>query len=199
VFGQGSGTLSNVGQRLVEHRLLRQQAMLAVPAMVVGAVAARTVKPLYIELGLGLLTFFVAYVFLRGDDFLAEGGERADLEAGRRLGPVSALGGFLTGFVSVGVGDLLVPLFNRGCRLSMARSVATGVALMLLLSTGAAVSHLLLGGVVPWRHVLVAAPGVLLGAQIGSRLHRRFSEARFKELFVLLLVFLAAHVTFNAI
>jgi uncharacterized membrane protein YfcA len=199
VAGQGSGTIANLRQGLVDLRLLRQQALFAAPGMLLGSVLARVVRPVYIELALGLLIFFIAYSFLRGEDLLAPGGDRADLDAGQRLGPVAAFGGMLTGFLSVGVGDLLVPLFNRGCGLRMARAVATGVALMLLLSTGAALAHLGLGGALPWRLVLVAIPGVLIGAQVGSRLHHRFSEARFKELFVLLLVFLAAHVTFNAL
>ncbi len=198
VFGQTSGTFFNLRQGLIDRRLLLQQALVALPLTVAGAALARSVEPLYIELGLGLLTFFIAYAFLSGD-LLRAGSDQADLAAGRRLRPVSAVGGFLTGFVSVGIGDLLVPLFNKGCKLTMARSVATGVALMMLLSTVASASHLALGGSPPWQILLVAVPGVLIGGRIGSSLHHRFSEARFKELFVLLLVFLAAHITFNAI
>ncbi len=199
VFGQASGTVSNLRQGLVDRSLLVQQAKVAVPMTVIGALLTRTLEPVYIRLGLGLLTFFIAYVFLRGDDFLTAGGDVPDLAAGRGIRPISALGGFLTGFLSVGVGDLLVPAINKRCGLSMARSVATGISLMLVLSAASAASHLALGGRLPWRLTLVAVGGVVIGAHFGSHLHRRFSEARFKELFVLLLVFLAAHVTFNAL
>jgi uncharacterized membrane protein YfcA len=46
---------------------------------------------------------------------------------------------------------------------------------------------------------LPAIIGVLLGAQLGSRLLQRVPETSFKELFVLMLVFVATHVTFNAL
>ena len=199
VCGMGSGTVSNLRQGLIDQPLLRQQATVAVPMVLVGAVLARLLEPRYLELVLGLLTFVIAYVFLRGNDLLRAGSHNADLGAGQRLLPVSAIGGVLTGLLSVGIGDWLVPAFNKHCRLLMAGAVATSVALMLLLAVVAASAHLVLGVQAHWQVIAAAAPGVLVGAQIGSRLHRRVSEARFKELFVLLLVFLAAHVTFNAL
>ncbi len=199
VGGMASGTVANMREGLIETRLLWQQAVVAAPAVIVGAALCRVAVPAFIELSLGLLIFLIAYLFLRGGSFLDAGSVAADLEAGRAIRPVSAAGGFLTGFLSIGIGDWLVPLFNKRCRLTMARSVATGVALMLLLSSLGAGAHLLMGGAVPRVLIAVAAPGVIIGAQVGARLHLRLSEVGLKEVFVLLLLTLAAHVTFNSL
>ncbi len=197
-FGQGSATWANLRQGLIDRRLVGQQARIAVPGAAAGTLLGLKMQPAWIELTLGLLIFVIAYAFLRGNDLFAQGGAAADLEAGRRITPVAAAGGILTGLLSVGIGDWLVPLFNRRCGLSMARAVATAIALMLLLSAVASAAHLALGARPPWALTAAGAAGVICGAQVGARLHRRLSEARFKEIFVLLLLFLGAHVTFNA-
>ncbi len=198
IFGLGSATIANLRLRLLDRGLFKQQAVAAVPTAVGGALLARWTSPVWIELALGSLIFVIAYAFLRGDDLFEPGGAAADLEAGRAAMPVAGLGGFLTGFLSVGIGGWLVPLFNRRCRLSMPRAVATAVALMLALSVVASACHFALGGRLRWDLTLVGIAGVVLGAQVGTRLHLKVSESRFKEIFVLLLVFLGAHVTFNA-
>ena len=198
VFGQASATVTNLRQGLLDRGLFQQQALAAIPTAIVGTSLARWTSPVWIEFALGFLIFAIAYTFLRGDDLFEPGGNSADLKAGRAALPVAALGGFFTGFLSVGIGDWLVPLFNRRCRLSMPRSVATAIALMLVLSVVASASHFALGGRLQWDLTLIGIVGVVLGAQVGTRLHLQVSESKFKELFVLLLVFLGAHVTFNA-
>ena len=81
----------------------------------------------------------------------------------------------------------------------MTRSVATCIVLMFILSNAALLAHLLLGRSIPWPVALPGIIGVLIGAQLGSRLLQRVPETRFKEFFVLMLVFIATHVTFNAL
>ena len=198
VFGQLAGTVANWRQGLVCWPVFSQQVVVAVPGVMVGAVLSRTLRPAWLEMILGFLMFFVAYLFLRGDDLFSEGGAIADLQAGRRVRWLSALGGALTGLLSVGVGDLIVPALNKSCHLRMAHAVATGVALMLVLSSLAAAIHMSLGGRFPGELVFPAIAGVLVGAPVGSFMHLWVSEVRFKELFVLLLVLIAAHVLFNS-
>ncbi len=198
-FGQASASYTNWRRGMIDTPLLFQQARIAVPMTIAGGFLGRGLAAAWIELVLGLLIFVIVYAFLRGDDLFEEGGEVADLDQGRRIRGVSAIGSVFTGLLSIGIGDWLVPLFNRRCGLSMPRAVATAVALMLLLSTLASATHLALGGRVPWQLTVSGIAGVILGAQWGARLHTHLSEVRFKEVFVLLLLLLGAHVTFNAL
>jgi hypothetical protein len=209
-FGQVSASYSNARADMIDWELVRMMAVFGVPSVFFGALLSFLLHPVWIELFLGLTIFFIAYVFLRGDDFFVAGSDRADLAAARQGRFIPLLGGILTGFLGIGVGDWLVPFFNMQCRLAMVRSVASSIALMMILSATALSGYLLSGYILfgqtaDWRIVqivwlvLPASVGVLIGAQLGSRLLRRVPESHFKEFFVLMLVFIATHVTFNAL
>lgn len=199
IFGQFSASISNSRAGLVNWDLVKMMALVGLPSVGLGVLCSVLLNPLWIELFLGLTIFFIAYVFLRGDDFFVQGSEHADLQAARQARPIAAFGSVLTGFLGIGVGDWLVPFFNMRCGLSMTRSVATCIVLMFILSNAALLAHLLLGRSIPWPVALPGIIGVLIGAQLGSRLLQRVPETRFKEFFVLMLVFIATHVTFNAL
>ena len=198
-FGQLSATYSNNQAGLIEWRLVRLLITFGIPAVIAGGLLSFFLHPLWIELFLGLTIFFIAYVFLRGDDFFVAGSDRADLEAARRGRVITLLGSVLTGFLGIGVGDWLVPFFNMRCKLTMIRSVSTSIALMMILSVTALTVHIGLGRTVEWRVAVPGAVGVLIGAQVGARMLRKVPETHFKEFFVLMLVFIATHVTFNAL
>ncbi|XCN72730.1 MAG: sulfite exporter TauE/SafE family protein [Candidatus Electrothrix aestuarii] len=198
-FGQLSATHSNNQAGLIDWRLVCLLMAFGIPAVIFGVLFSFLLHPVWIELVLGLTIFFIAYVFLRGDDFFVTGSDQADLEAARRGRMITMFGSVLTGFLGVGVGDWLVPFFNMRCKLAMVRSVATSIALMMILSSTALGVHILFGHTIEWRVAIPGTLGVLLGAQVGSRLLRRVPETHFKEFFVLMLVFIATHVTFNAL
>jgi uncharacterized membrane protein YfcA len=198
-FGQLSASYSNNRAGLVDWRLVRLMSTFGIPAVIGGVLLSFLLQPVWIELFLGLTIFFIAYVFLRGNDFFVAGSDTADLEAAREGRGITLLGSILTGFLGIGVGDWLVPFFNMRCRLAMVRSVSTSIALMMILSLIALSVHVLFGRTIEWRVVIPGAVGVLIGAQVGSRLLQRVPETHFKEFFVLMLVFIATHVTFNAL
>ena len=198
-FGQASATVVNERAGVIDWRLVRMMMLVGMPAVIAGAVLSRLLHPLWIEFFLGLTIFFIAYVFLRGDDFFVEGEAEADLEAAIHGRPITMVGGVLTGFLGIGVGDWLVPFFNKRCKLAMVQSVASSIALMMLLSLSALTVQLMLGVKMYWVVAIPGIIGVITGAQIGSRMLQIVPEIRFKELFVLVLICIAAHVTFNAL
>jgi uncharacterized membrane protein YfcA len=198
-FGQFSASIHNARLGLIDWQIVRLLAGYGLPAVCMGVLFSFSLHPVWTKLFLGLTIFFIAYVFLRGDDFFVEGSAQADLNEVRKGRAITAFGSVLTGFLGIGVGDWLVPFLNMRCRLIMARAVATCIALMFFLSVTAVSIHLLLGRSINWPLVVPGIMGVLIGAQLGSRLLQRVPETHFKELFVLMLVFIAAHVTFNAL
>lgn len=200
MFGQLSASASNSRAGLVSWPLVSMMAVVGLPCVGIGVLLSAVLHPVWIKLFLGLVIFFIAYAFLRGDDFFVQGSDQPDLQAARKGRPIAATGSVLTGFLGIGVGDWLVPFFNMRCGLSMTRSVATCIVLMLILSSAALLANLLLlGRSIPWSVALPGIIGVLIGAQFGARLLQLVPETRFKEFFVLMLVFIAAHVTFNAL
>ena len=197
-FGQLSASISNNRAGLIDWALVRMMVIFGIPAVIIGVLLSFWLQPLWIEFFLGLVIFFIAYVFLRGNDFFVEGSDKVDLQAARQGRWITSMGSVLTGFLGIGVGDWLVPFFNMRCKLAMVSAVASSIALMAVLSLVAVSMHLLFGRTVHWAIVLPGVIGVLIGAQLGARLLQQMSETHLKELFVLMLVFIATHVTFNA-
>jgi hypothetical protein len=196
---QLSASLSNSRAGMIDWPLVRIMIGCGISSVAAGVLLSVFLNPVWIKLLLGLTIFFIAYFFLLSGNFFIEGTDKADLAAARKGRAITLIGGLLTGFLGIGVGDWLVPFFNMRCRLAMRRAVSSAIALMLILSLTAVAVQLALGRSIVWSVVLPGGIGVLIGAQLGSRFLRRMPEARFKELFVLMLVFIAAHVTFNAL
>ena len=145
------------------------------------------------------MIFVIAYVFLAGDNFFESGGQETETGPAVKGTPIAFAGGVLTGLLGIGTGDWLVPYFNKRCGLSMARSITNGIAIMMFLSVTAFGLQYETGINVQWNVALPSICGVIIGAQAGTFILSRTSDVYYKEIFVLLLVFLAAHVTFNAL
>jgi uncharacterized membrane protein YfcA len=198
-FAQLSASAAHLHAGLIDRGLVVR----LLPFVLLSAVAGTAVGPLIpeqlLQVSVGLLTFLVVYVFLRGDDFHEDAGgdviDPAGLGAVKRI---TVVGGLLSAIMSAGLGDWLVPALHQRCRLRMARSVATGVAVMASVSIISAALQVATGRVIDLGIVVPASAGVIVGAQIGARLHHLVPGRLFKEVFVLILVLFAAHVTFDA-
>lgn len=199
VFAQVSATSVHLHAGRVERSLVTGLIPFVLLSTAAGTLVGPFVPSRLLQVGVGLLTFLIVYLFLRGDDFQDDaGGEVADRSGLPAVRRITVIGSFLSALVSAGLADWLVPAFHHRCRLPMARSVATGVAVMCLASISAAAFHLVSGRPIVLPIVLFAGAGVTIGAQIGARIHHRVPGERFKEIFVLILVLFAAHVTFEA-
>ncbi len=198
-FAQFSATVSNSRAGLINWPVVKMMATAGLPGVLIGVLFSSLLHPVWMELFLGLAIFFIAYAFMRGEDFFVAGSETADLQEARQGRIIAAAGSVLTGLLGIGVGDWLVPFLNMRCGLSVPRAVATCVALMCILSATAATAYVLSGRMPYLPIVFPGTIGVLFGAQLGSRLLQNVPETRFKELFVLMLVLIATHITFNAV
>lgn len=92
---------------------------------------------------------------------------------------ITAFGGFLTGLLGVGVGEVVLPQLVRKCCMPMPIASGTSVAVVLVTAAAAAVVQFgsLAGdtggdilSVVPWRLVVFTIPGVLIGGQLAPAL-----------------------------
>lgn len=198
-FGQLSASAAHLHAGLVDRGLVVRLLPLVLLSAAAGTAVGPWIPAQLLQVSVGLLTFLVVYVFLRGDDFHEDtGGEVMDPAGLGAVRRITVLGGFLSAIMSAGLGDWLVPALHQRCRLRMVRSVATGVAVMACVSVSSAAFQLGVGRPIALAIVVPASAGVLVGAQIGARLHHFVPGRLFKEIFVLVLVLFAAHVTFNA-
>ena len=85
-------------------------------------------------------------------------------------------GGFLTGLVGVGIGEVTIPLLVRRYRVPVAVAAATSIFVVIITVMSASFSQFIglinKGGVnaVPWHLIMYTVPAVIIGGQIGPRL-----------------------------
>lgn len=94
-----------------------------------------------------------------------------------RKGSVAlGLGGFLTGLLSVGIGEVVMPLLIRRYRFPVPVAAATSILVVIVTVMSASFTHISSliaeGGwnAVPWNVVCYTIPAVIIGGQIGPRL-----------------------------
>lgn len=208
-FGFSSGFVGYYRKKLIDSKIVWRYLRISVPVAIVGAFLAHFVPGYLLIGGYAVLVFLLAiiHVFVPHDDtprILTQEEQRDPnlrhkIDASGReyvyeipkLGPGGAVytgvGSFLTGMVSVGIGEVIVPqLTKRG--VPMAIAVAASVAIVIV--TAASASFTLIGQIiseggmeaVPWNLVMYTIPGVIIGGQIGPRLqgfvsHRTMEHA----------------------
>jgi len=103
------------------------------------------------------------------------------------LVPPVALAAFVAGMVGISGCGLIVPLYILLGGVPMSIAMGTNTFLVLTSSSMSFIGHLLKGGV-DWKLGLILGAAVLIGSQIGSRLHTKVSEKFLKVGFVVILI-----------
>ncbi len=161
----------------------------------VGAVAGTALNRLVgaqtILLGLGVLLLGAAYGMVRRP----RPGARRDSHppVRPRVAAAGAATGVLTGFFGVGGGFVIVPALTLAVGLPLTIAVGTSLFVMTLTSGAALTAHLATGGM----NVGLAVPfavASIVGAVVGTRMHRNFHPLVLRRLFAALLVVVAIFV-----
>ncbi len=102
------------------------------------------------------------------------------------------LGGFITGLMSIGIGEVVMPQLVKSCKVPVPVAAATSVLVVIVTVASASFTHISTliseGGfeAVPWHLVMYTIPGVIIGGQIGSRLQGRVSSEKMEKIFGIL-------------
>ncbi len=217
-FGFSSGFVGYYRKRLIDFDIVGRFLRVSVPVGIVSAFLAHFIPGGILIAGYAVLVLGLAAVHV----FMEHDGPPVHLlspdEYGPRIrhkidshgreyvyeipvvGPISkwitAGGAFLTGMVSVGIGEVVVPLLTkRGVPVAVA--AATSVAVVIV--TVACASFTLIGqlisegglSAVPWNLICYTIPGVIIGGQIGPRLQGTISQRTMEHAIGILFIFLA--------
>ena len=201
-FGFLSGFVGYYRRRMIDFDLALRFIKITAPIAIVGGLVAHAVHDGILIAAYAVLVFVLAIGMLLLRRGRSSGRPNYDAPYDRPDIPrsdfvLSGVGAFLTGLVSVGIGEILISrLTKRGIPVGIA--AATSVAIVfatILFATTTLVSQLIRdGGVgaVPWNLIVYEVPGVLIGGQIGPRLQglvsQRTMERAIGVLFVLLAV-----------
>ena len=170
-------------------------AFLGVP---IGVWLSRLVSADSIVFMLGVFSLAIALVFVyTQEDFDNSAIKRVSLRQTVPYLWLSTLFAILTGLLSMGVGDFLVPILRNRLRLTMESAMSACLIVMAMNAALAAVLHLMIGEKFATNVVLWGIPGVILGGQLGPRLAGRIPDQTLKEIFIYALSLAGIHLIFN--
>jgi uncharacterized protein len=198
VAGMGSGSVAVISAKKADLSLSLYLAACAFLGVPVGVWLSRMVSADSIVFLLGAFSLALALVFVyTRDDFDDVLVRRVSF---RQTAPylwLSTAFAVLTGLLSMGVGDFLVPILRNRLRLNMESAMAACLIVMAMNAALAAILHLLIGEHFSTGLVLWAIPGVIIGGQIGPRLAGRIPDQTLKEIFIYGLSLAGIHMMFN--
>ena len=203
VFGFSSGFVGYYRKKLIDFKIGRAFFLYSVVAAVVGAIIliAGWIASAYLQLIYAVMMLFVAYLLYSGAEdtstplstgdnsipATAIGDKHRTVDNLANIytyrfhtprgvgGLVLAFGGFLTGLVGVGIGEVTIPLLVRRYRIPVAVAAATSILVVIVTVMSASFAQFIglmtadRGGV-PWHLIMYTVPAVVIGGQIGPRL-----------------------------
>lgn len=208
-FGFSSGFVGYYRKRLIDFRSAVQFIAVGVPIGIVGALLAQAAEPNLLKGAYAVLMVALAVILMRhaAPHEVPAATNPADLSVGaadarptrtivardgqnytyvvprQGIGAIfTGLGAFLTGMLSVGIGEVVMPQLVKRNRVPVPVAAATSVLVVIVVVASASftqISALVAEGglsAVPWNLVMYTIPGVIIGGQIGPRLQGKISS-----------------------
>lgn len=199
-FGFLSGFIGYYRRRMIDFDLAVRFIKICAPVGVLGALVAHRVNDGLLIAAYAVLVFVLAIgmLFLRRRPVARPNYDSYDHRPHipTRDLVLTGAGAFLTGLVSVGIGEIIVSrLTKRGLPVGVAAATSVAIVFVtIILITTTLVTQLVRDGgigAVPWNLICYEIPGVLIGGQIGPRLQGRVSQRAMERAIGALFVFLA--------
>jgi uncharacterized membrane protein YfcA len=199
VAGMGSGGVTVIAKKRTDPRISLVLAAAAFPGVAVGVWLSRIVPQDFTVFLLGVACLATALVFVaaREDPDLPPL-EKVPLKALNKYFWTAPVLSTMTGLLSVGVGDFLVPILRNRLHMKMDAAIGACLILMAINAAVASAMHVAIGETFSLELVLSAAVGVIVGGQIGPRIARRVPDQTLKEIFIYGLSLVGIHILFNA-
>ena len=173
---------------------------LGIPASIGGSLLNRAVDPQVLLLAFAALMLLAAAAMYRRSR-TSEQAPTTPAPSGAaqvvRVVVVSLVVGFLTGFLGVGGGFIIVPALVLAMGFGMPTAVGTSLVIISITSLAAFVERL--GhGAIAWDVILPFTAAAIVGSLLGKRLAERVSAAALTRAFAVLLVLVAGYVAVRA-
>ena len=198
IFGFGAGVWKNVRANLIQWFLARQYLKVCIPLSVLGGILSTQVSHDLVLTAFGV--FITAFGFYRILQQFRPGGTAVE-QHDRVYWGVGAIGGFLIGFITTGLGKLLCPcLMNHRQIHHHAEAVGTTVTIAFVVNffaLGSRMDATLVQTLVQDQAVLIATmlfvvPGVIIGGHFGPLVAQKLERAHLQTYSGVLLVLVGA-------
>ncbi len=200
LFGFTSGFVGYLRRGLIHFPTAARVLVVAAPVAVAGSIIASRVPAIALRSAYAALMLVLAIqlwrprqqVKCRPEVGMQDPGRLIDASGAEhelihlrnaRTRTVTGIGALLTGLTSVGIGEVTMSQLTRVSKYPLAVAAGTSVLVVIATVAVASITHIAAltqhGGVesIPWTLLVWAAPGVVLGGQIGSRLQGKIPES----------------------
>ncbi len=200
IAGMASGGVATIRQGKTNIRLALMLAASAFPGVAFGVWLQGVVntQSLVFLVGLACMACGLIFVLAREDQQVLPAKEVSLRTAVPYLWAPPTLS-VMTGLLSVGVGDFLVPVLRHRLRLRMDAAIGACLVVMTINAVAAFSLYMLSGGSFAGRTALFGGMGALVGGQIGPRIADKVPDQTLKEIFIYGLSLIGIHVLFNAV
>ena len=202
VIGMGSGSFAFLRTNLVEKKLALVFFITALPGVIIGSFITVNLPQQPVQMALGIMAMMLALLFVAGQDPVDDDQEDYHFNQSKvnPLLPIPGFFGFIMGFLSLGIGEWLIPAMRNRLQLDMKRCVATIIPMMFLLAVVASILHWsLMEEAMQLNTFLWGSLGALVGGQVGPRVARYIDDKMLKESFIFLMTLIGIHLIFQAI
>lgn len=197
--GMGSGSLAYIRRRQVDFKLTLIMLAVTLPGILAGSCITGNVSPAHLDLILGLIAMTTAFLFVSLNHKYDDAGlRRVEIVKAKPYMPLISLMAVVSGMLSVSIGEWIIPLMHGKMNLRMNTAIATSITTIFGICLVGSLIHLILGSTPHWQTIAWAAPGVLIGGQIGPRITGYINERMLKELFIFILTLVGIHLIYNA-
>lgn len=173
-----SGTIAYYREKLIQFDVVKWVLLGAVPANIVGTWLTKLIA------GEAMMLYTGGFMLLVGATFFVRGWLLAESQREENFTPISLVltgvfAGFLSGFLAIGGGLVMVPAFVRVNGMKFKQATATSLFCVAILAIPATIGHWMLGHIdwfIALALMITSTPMSFLGARLAIKLRNRTLE-----------------------
>lgn len=197
-----SGSIVYLRKGLVRRDVVWRTLVTGLPVSILGAYVTDIVPGPILMILTGLVLGYSALIFLQRSRKNMSAGPTQ--EEGERLNPAmlyatGAVTGFISGFLAIGGGLVMVPAFVKIIRLSTKEALATSLACIAVLAVVGTVAHAVQDHI-DWRVAGILCVAVIPFSSLGARAASSMKARRLEMIYgIVMLVFAVVFVVRNVV
>ncbi len=197
--GIGTGSVNYLRKKLVRFNIALPFLIATIPGLFFGSYINKFISKEQTQFFLGLIFIFLSIIFVLSKEEYLGGRENLEKKEIMKYLWIPFITSTISGAFSIGIGDFIIPVLNGKLKLKMRYTVATSIFIMSIVVVITSIIFFIFGAKPNIKIFLFAAPGVLIGGNLGPLISEKLSDQRLKELFIFILLLIGTHIIIDVV
>ena len=195
-----SGSIAYARNRLVRFDIAWRVLLTAMPMNIVGAYLTQYAGDSFLMVATGAVMVYSAWSFIRRGFKRGAAAEIAEPEQQMNATAyvAGALAGFMSGFLAIGGGIVMVPAFVKILRMPIKSALATSLLCVAALGVTGVAVHAKLGHV-DWHVALILSVAVIPASYVGARLATSLKNSTLERVYGVVMLAFALYFVINSL